>query len=134
MVLLEVALTTVVFYFGITELIRLYSPNYGYSISFGSKTSTSGPEYPINIIAPLTDNPRRDIECAICLDPLHKAQEGVRSMRVCKHQYCGGCIEQWLSKNKRCPLCNQDCDMIPISEIHEIESTEATTWAFMQRI
>lgn len=131
MVLLEVALTTIVFYFGLSELIRLYSPNYGYSISFGSRQSR--PEYPINVIAPLIDNPRKDTECAICLDPLHKAQEGVRSMRVCKHQYCGGCIEQWLSRNKRCPLCNQDCDMIPIDEINEIESGEAT-WVFMQRI
>jgi hypothetical protein len=45
-----------------------------------------------------------DDRCPICLEDMHKAIY-MRVIKECKHEYCGNCIEEWLKKNKNCPIC-----------------------------
>lgn len=42
------------------------------------------------------------IKCAICTEPIN----GLCSLD-CGHDFCGECIEEWLEKIKKCPLCNK---------------------------
>jgi hypothetical protein len=42
------------------------------------------------------------IKCAICTEPIN----GVCSLD-CGHDFCGECIEEWLEKIKKCPLCKK---------------------------
>ncbi|XVF68767.1 hypothetical protein PTKIN_Ptkin11bG0027700 [Pterospermum kingtungense] len=43
-------------------------------------------------------------DCAICLE---KFEDGVqcRVLHGCKHMYHEFCIDEWLSRDRRCPLC-----------------------------
>lgn len=47
--------------------------------------------------------------CAICCDGLKR---GDRAKRLtCQHQYHDACIDPWLLKEKRCPVCNQNVEL-----------------------
>ena len=52
--------------------------------------------------------PERDETCRICLERM--AQAPARQLARCGHAFCAGCIETWLARRKRCPLCNQDVE------------------------
>jgi Ring finger domain len=45
-----------------------------------------------------------DHTCAVCLDDM-EAGDKTRGLR-CGHEFHGGCIETWLTKQNRCPVCN----------------------------
>ena len=45
-----------------------------------------------------------ETKCPICLDDMYKAVY-MRSINGCGHDFCGGCIEEWLLENKNCPIC-----------------------------
>jgi hypothetical protein len=51
--------------------------------------------------------------CAICQDSLVRENDPntlLRRIKKCKHIYCASCIESWLSRNKKCPVCQQYVD------------------------
>lgn len=45
-----------------------------------------------------------DDNCPICLEDMHRALY-MRSIKGCGHEFCGECIEKWLTDNKTCPIC-----------------------------
>lgn len=48
--------------------------------------------------------------CSICLSDF---AIGAPVRRLpCAHQFCRGCIDKWLSRNKRCPLCMHAIDEV----------------------
>jgi len=50
-------------------------------------------------------NVEENFECFICRDWI----VGTTAMAPCGHIGCGGCIEQWLKRNKTCPVCRTKC-------------------------
>lgn len=51
--------------------------------------------------------------CAICQDcvsDLRKEGDKVIRKTLCNHVYCDSCIQTWLAKNVRCPVCQVDLD------------------------
>ena len=42
-------------------------------------------------------------DCSICLDPVNENSKTL----VCNHQFCTGCIDKWLEKNRSCPTCRR---------------------------
>ena len=42
--------------------------------------------------------------CIICLDYLNK-DENYRLLPICNHIYHEKCIDKWLIKNSKCPIC-----------------------------
>ncbi|KAJ3150778.1 hypothetical protein HDU86_006287 [Geranomyces michiganensis] len=47
-------------------------------------------------------NPDADRECLICKSPVHKGL-----LTPCGHIFCASCIKAWVSRHRKCPLCNQ---------------------------
>lgn len=45
--------------------------------------------------------------CVICRDKLSDSGDSgpVRQLTKCRHAFCAGCIEQWLTSSKKCPMC-----------------------------
>lgn len=61
--------------------------------------------FDINKYAPLYTNlTSHNDECSICLERLNK----IKRKTLCGHIYCAECIENWFTKDKRCPLCNNE--------------------------
>ena len=58
--------------------------------------------------------------CPICLEDMHQAVY-MRAIKECKHEFCGECIEEWLEKNKNCPICKLELEP-QISSISESSS------------
>jgi hypothetical protein len=52
-------------------------------------------------------------ECSICLDVIEKNRRELK----CTHNYHKECIEKWLEKSDRCPLCMRN-----IREMEEVRS------------
>jgi hypothetical protein len=48
--------------------------------------------------------------CAICFDKMRCKQDEQPRLLICGHTYCDSCITQWLSKSKKCPVCNLDLE------------------------
>ena len=44
--------------------------------------------------------------CAICYEDFH-ADEDIKLL-PCRHSYHGACIDAWLNRSHRCPMCNSD--------------------------
>eukprot|EP00920_Eleutheroschizon_duboscqi_P039739 GHVT01095410.1.p1 GENE.GHVT01095410.1~~GHVT01095410.1.p1 ORF type:complete len:402 (-),score=82.67 GHVT01095410.1:1185-2390(-) len=55
------------------------------------------------------DAPRSELpsECAACLMPLERRQI-LRRISACAHTFHAACLEQWLSRSRRCPACRGD--------------------------
>jgi hypothetical protein len=53
-----------------------------------------------------------DDVCAICQENLMNVIKEERrvSILACNHKYCQECINTWLSKNKKCPVCMIDLE------------------------
>ena len=53
-----------------------------------------------------------DAVCTICRETLNHAgaDTPVRRIRRCQHAYCAECIERWLQRNKKCPMCRLAVD------------------------
>lgn len=69
------------------------------------------------IIEPLNDKDiNEEDECCICFDNLKNIMKNNQSnirrkinipvKTTCGHKYCRDCLYKWLSKNKKCPVCN----------------------------
>lgn len=70
----------------------------------------------IDRAAPLckaTDKTEADVMCAICQEEFDKETKETSHrplrMTTCKHTFCAECIERWLSRSRRCPVCMRDC-------------------------
>jgi hypothetical protein len=65
----------------------------------------------IDDVSTLTPKNRCNDEiCTICLEKMSdKVDEKARQL-ICGHIYCDTCISQWLSKSKKCPVCNVDLE------------------------
>ncbi|KAL5750230.1 hypothetical protein ACOSP7_024833 [Xanthoceras sorbifolium] len=50
------------------------------------------------------DNNNIDTECCICLDEFKNGDQ-CRVGSRCKHVFHKYCIDQWLQRKRRCPLC-----------------------------
>ena len=59
--------------------------------------------------ASVTETNELDSRCPICLENMYQAVY-MRSIKDCKHTFCGECIEEWLSKNKNCPICKAELE------------------------
>ena len=59
-------------------------------------------------------NPKKSKEknsmCAICLEALHKE----RGILDCNHEYCRDCIQEWIKKSSRCPMCKIESKLLRI--------------------
>lgn len=55
-----------------------------------------------------TEN-KNDNNCSICLESYNYIQKQndnyIRKINLCHHKFCNTCITQWLSSNKKCPIC-----------------------------
>jgi E3 ubiquitin-protein ligase SHPRH len=47
-------------------------------------------------------NNKKDMECGICRGGMEK-----QSILPCGHYFCNGCLFAWLSRHRKCPVCNQ---------------------------
>ena len=55
-----------------------------------------------------------NFECFICRDWV----VGTTAMAPCGHLGCAECIEQWLKRNKTCPVCRQKCSsLVPVKTV-----------------
>lgn len=42
-------------------------------------------------------------KCPVCMDDFNK---GSKMLKItCNHIFCGDCLDEWLSENKKCPVC-----------------------------
>lgn len=58
------------------------------------------------------DNVDESDACPICIENM-KESLAPTSKLICMHQFCQPCISKWLSKSKKCPVCNIDlCDKL----------------------
>ena len=55
-------------------------------------------------------NENESERCTVCLCDFDSGDE-VRALN-CSHKFHVECIDQWLSINKKCPLCREDVDKI----------------------
>lgn len=71
------------------------------------------------------DKVAEDVKCPICLDNLKECDGDVR-MLICSHTFCHTCINTWLSKHKKCPVCNIDLyDMFnAVSSTNDLDAVE----------
>lgn len=51
-----------------------------------------------------------EIECTICLEKCAKKE--VLCIKSCQHEFCNGCLTEWLKLNKTCPLCRADASKV----------------------
>ncbi len=58
-------------------------------------------------------------DCVICSYSMNKGQIGVRLLCDPSHTFHKKCIEGWLNRTAKCPLCKADATAIeqPIKEI-----------------
>lgn len=54
-------------------------------------------------------NEVHDGVCPICQDELAKRKVVFRKL-ICNHVFCAKCIEKWLQKHKKCPVCMKDLE------------------------
>ena len=46
-------------------------------------------------------------ECAVCLEAF-RAGDRCRALPGCEHGFHAGCVDSWLRKSRRCPVCRAD--------------------------
>ena len=68
-------------------------------------------------IAPLTQEHIEDQLCSICLEPFQEIKP-IRTL-PCGHYYCESCILAWLKTSTKCPLCNQNCVQLWMTQRQE---------------
>jgi len=51
--------------------------------------------------------------CAVCLSDFERGE--ILRLLPCGHSFHKGCIDEWLSRSKACPLCVQDID-VPLGQ------------------
>lgn len=53
----------------------------------------------------------KDKDCIICLDTFQAGEDAsvIVSLK-CKHTFHAKCIDDWLKKQARCPLCREEQD------------------------
>lgn len=66
---------------------------------------------PTHRIQSIPDNPELS-KCMICLCDYEIGEE-VRTL-PCFHIFHVQCIDEWLSRNKLCPICKTPCDVLPM--------------------
>jgi hypothetical protein len=68
------------------------------------------------------DTTGTEIECPICLQT---HQKNVKKT-PCNHLFCGHCITKWLSKNKACPICMSDIQMLSTASSSSMNATSSS--------
>jgi C4-type Zn-finger protein len=68
--------------------------------------------------ASVTETNELDSRCPICLENMYQAVY-MRTIKDCKHTFCGECIEEWLSKNKNCPICKAELEALETLDASE---------------
>lgn len=63
-----------------------------------------------------------EIECPICLQTHRKKIKKT----PCNHLFCAKCITKWLSKNKACPICMSDIQMLSTDSSSSINATPSS--------
>lgn len=61
----------------------------------------------ISLLPSFTGPACDDIECSICLAPFHKG-DSLRRLPICGHSFHQACIDLWLLRQNKCPLCKAD--------------------------
>jgi hypothetical protein len=57
-------------------------------------------------VLPVARHTGKAVSCIICQEDIAEQQEEIFLM--CFHRFHGGCIEDWLTKNAKCPVCQYD--------------------------
>ena len=52
--------------------------------------------------------------CSICLEDMKKDEDLYRA--PCRHKFHRECLDSWLAKNNRCPMCNDKVRATPVNE------------------
>jgi hypothetical protein len=50
--------------------------------------------------------------CVICQESLGGYERPLRTLHACMHHFCSTCIENWLKRKTRCPVCMHDLQKI----------------------
>lgn len=66
----------------------------------------------IDIASTLGSIPAEIDRCAICQDDFQNSRDG-RKLNACGHWFHRTCIDTWLQRNVRCPICRHDIRMPP---------------------
>ena len=62
------------------------------------------------------------IECPICL----QTHRDKIKKTPCNHLFCGHCITKWLSRNKACPICMSDIQMLSTVSSSSMNATSSS--------
>lgn len=76
---------------------------------------------PINEVLPVGEKKGTEEDCSICLEPFQEIKP-IRTL-PCGHSYCESCILAWLKTSTKCPLCNQNCVELWMTQRQESVST-----------
>ena len=52
------------------------------------------------------DTTNKEESCSICFDDFERGEK-VKELQTCNHAYHSKCLNEWLSREKRCPVCNK---------------------------
>jgi len=53
----------------------------------------------------MTDTTKKEDSCSICFEK-YKRLDRLKELKPCDHSYHAKCIDEWLTNEKRCPVCN----------------------------
>jgi len=84
---------------------NVYEPmgNYEYLTELGNRIGVVDKGIKnIDAIAP-KQTVADEIKCPICMEKTKDIR-----LTICNHSYCSHCIEKWLEKNKKCPVCMKE--------------------------
>mmetsp|Transcript_22425 Transcript_22425/g.34692 ORF Transcript_22425/g.34692 Transcript_22425/m.34692 type:complete len:92 (-) Transcript_22425:31-306(-) len=71
-----------------------------------SKGLTLGQKMQIPSIIWKKPSDTKESGCSICFDEFESGQR-LKVVKKCEHEYHSVCLDEWLSKEKRCPMCNE---------------------------
>lgn len=63
----------------------------------------------IDAVSSIVDTKSLEHKCPVCMEEFKTLTTNARKL-LCSHSFCAPCIETWLQKNKKCPICNVDLE------------------------
>eukprot|EP00929_Paragymnodinium_shiwhaense_P003796 TRINITY_DN104454_c0_g1_i1.p1 TRINITY_DN104454_c0_g1~~TRINITY_DN104454_c0_g1_i1.p1 ORF type:complete len:317 (-),score=0.65 TRINITY_DN104454_c0_g1_i1:30-980(-) len=66
---------------------------------------------PVPVFSFVDTDPNEDFVCKVCYGPLHRPTQVICNSVDEGHRACGPCLHRLMKNIKRCPSCNQSCDV-----------------------